>query len=87
MFSTEVTKWTIGNSANDAELSPVPGHTDVLVDTIIGFLEKSTPYMRAVSNEAFSLLSGSVQDTTIDLILAVSLHLTSANWAINRVHF
>lgn len=45
---------------------------DVLVDTIIGFLEKSTAYIRTVGNQVFSLLSGSVKDTTIDLILAVS---------------
>ena len=45
---------------------------DLLVDTIIGFLEKSTAYLRAVGNQVFSLLSGSVKNTTIDLILAVS---------------
>ena len=45
---------------------------DILVDTIIGFLEKSTAYLRTVGNQAFSLLSGSIQNTTIDLILAVS---------------
>ena len=45
---------------------------DILVDTIIGFLEKSTAYIRTVGNQVFSLLSGSVKDTTIDLILAVS---------------
>ena len=45
---------------------------DILVDTIIGFLEKSTAYLRTVGNQVFSLLSGSVQNTTIDLILAVS---------------
>ncbi|KAF8162945.1 DNA polymerase phi-domain-containing protein [Crassisporium funariophilum] len=42
---------------------------DVLVDTIIGFLEKSTAYMRTVGNQVFSLLSGSVKDSTIDLIV------------------
>jgi DNA polymerase phi len=45
---------------------------DILVDTIIGFLEKSTAYLRTVGNQVFSLLSGSVKTTTIDLILAVS---------------
>ena len=45
---------------------------DILVDTIIGFLEKSTAYIRTVGNQVFSLLAGSVKDTTIDLILAVS---------------
>ena len=45
---------------------------DILVDTIIGFLEKSTAYLRTVGNQVFSLLCGSVKHTTIDLILAVS---------------
>lgn len=45
---------------------------DILIDTIIGFLEKSTAYLRTVGNQVFSLLSGSVKNTTIDLILAVS---------------
>ncbi|KAH9929645.1 DNA polymerase phi-domain-containing protein [Amylocystis lapponica] len=42
---------------------------DVLVDTVIGFLEEATAYMRAVANQVFSMLSGSVQESTIDLIL------------------
>jgi DNA polymerase phi len=45
---------------------------DILVDIIIGFLEKSTAYIRTVGNQVFSLLSGSVKNTTIDLILSVS---------------
>lgn len=45
---------------------------DIFVDTIIGFLEKSTAYLRTVGNQVFCLLSGSVKNTTIDLILAVS---------------
>ncbi|KAJ7109235.1 DNA polymerase phi-domain-containing protein [Mycena epipterygia] len=52
--------------SEDAPLEPV----DVMVDTIIGFLEKSTAYMRAVGNQVFSLISGSVQESTIDLILS-----------------
>lgn len=61
------------DATKDATDEPV----DVLVDTIIGFLEKSTAYIRTVGNQVFSLLSGSVKDTTIDLILAVSQsHLT-----------
>ncbi|PPR04947.1 hypothetical protein CVT24_010405 [Panaeolus cyanescens] len=43
---------------------------DLLVDTIIGFLEKSTAYMRTVGNQAFALLAGSVKESTIDLIVA-----------------
>lgn len=46
---------------------------DVLVDTIIGFLEKSTAYMRTIGNQVFSLLSGSIKESTIDLIVTVSV--------------
>ncbi|KAJ6496539.1 DNA polymerase phi-domain-containing protein [Mycena vitilis] len=50
----------------DVPLEPV----DILVDTIIGFLEKSTAFMRAVGNQVFSLMASSVQASTIDLILS-----------------
>jgi DNA polymerase phi len=62
--SHKKTKESPGNATDE----PV----DILVDTIIGFLEKSTAYLRTVGYQVFSLLSGSVKDTTIDLILAVS---------------
>ncbi|KAI0350071.1 hypothetical protein OH77DRAFT_1100919 [Trametes cingulata] len=47
----------------------LPAPIDVLVDTVIGFLEKGTAYMRAVANQVFSHLSSQVQESTIDLIL------------------
>jgi DNA polymerase phi len=56
-------------SESDAE--PLAEPVDVIVDTIIGYLEKSTGYMRTVGNEVFGLLSGVVKESTIDLILAV----------------
>jgi DNA polymerase phi len=47
---------------------------DVLVDTIIGFLEESTAYMRAVANQVFTLLSVAVErKETLELILTVSI--------------
>ncbi|KAJ6546537.1 DNA polymerase phi-domain-containing protein [Mycena vulgaris] len=52
--------------SEDAPLEPV----DVMVDSIIGFLEKSTAYMRTVGNQVFSLISSSVQASTIELILS-----------------
>src|SRR5262245_6011372 len=61
------------NLTGHVELEPSSKPIDVLVDTIIGFLEKSSSFTRTVGNEAFSLLSGFVEDTTIDLILAVRL--------------
>ncbi|KAF9452265.1 hypothetical protein P691DRAFT_661308 [Macrolepiota fuliginosa MF-IS2] len=42
---------------------------DILVDTIIGFLEKSTAYLRTTANQVFALLSSSVKESTVDLIL------------------
>ncbi|KAF9053534.1 hypothetical protein BDZ89DRAFT_1056125 [Hymenopellis radicata] len=48
--------------------SPAP--IDGLVDALIGMLEKSSSYLRTLGNNAFSLLSGSVTETSIDLILA-----------------
>ena len=57
------------DAATDADaLEPV----DVLVDNVIGFLEQATAYMRSVANQVFALLSGSVKESTISLILSVS---------------
>ncbi|KAJ7489850.1 DNA polymerase phi-domain-containing protein [Mycena galericulata] len=52
--------------SEDAALEPV----DVMVDALIGFLEKSTAYMRAIGNQVFFLIANSVQGSTIDLILS-----------------
>lgn len=52
---------------SDLESEPV----DILVDAIIGCLEHSTAYLRAVANQAFALLSDAVTEGTIDLILTV----------------
>ncbi|EKM83025.1 hypothetical protein AGABI1DRAFT_118424 [Agaricus bisporus var. burnettii JB137-S8] len=51
--------------ASDETDEPV----DMLVDTIIGFLEKSTAYLKTTANKVFALLSGSVKESTVDLIL------------------
>lgn len=57
-------------SGEDGEaLEPV----DVLVDNVIGFLEEATAYMRAVANQVFTLLAGSVKESTVDLILTVRI--------------
>ncbi|KAG6885139.1 hypothetical protein C0993_005605 [Termitomyces sp. T159_Od127] len=55
--------------ASDGEFQGSKKPVDVFVDTIIGFLEKSTAYMRTVGNQVFALLSGAVQESTIDLIV------------------
>ncbi|KAL0947063.1 hypothetical protein HGRIS_013204 [Hohenbuehelia grisea] len=56
--------------SNAASEDPKPEPIDILVDIIIGFMEKSTAYLRAVANQAFALLSASVKESTVDLILA-----------------
>ena len=56
-------------SRSKNEETPEP--IDVLVDLIIGFMERSTTYLRAIGNQAFALLSGSVKQSTIELILMV----------------
>ncbi|KAF9533445.1 DNA polymerase phi-domain-containing protein [Crepidotus variabilis] len=53
------------NEAKDEQLEPI----DLFVDVIIGFLEKGTAYLRTVGNQAFSLLSQSVKESTIELIV------------------
>ncbi|KII88994.1 hypothetical protein PLICRDRAFT_108863 [Plicaturopsis crispa FD-325 SS-3] len=70
MFPSKKSKKSRKSTGGDADMESAPPEPiDVLVDTIIGFLEKSTAYMRTVSNQVFSLLSSSVKETTIDLIL------------------
>lgn len=50
------------------EISPI----DILVDAIIGFLEKASAFTRSVANEAFSRVTSDVEESTINLILSVS---------------
>lgn len=52
---------------NDSDDEPV----DALVDTLIGYLEKSTAYLRAIANQVFSQVTELVNKSTIDLILTV----------------
>jgi hypothetical protein len=63
-----------------------PEPIDVLVDTIIGCLERGTAFMRAVGNRSFSLISGVVKDSTVDLILSVSVSEKEASSNFNIIH-
>ena len=77
LFHPLTEKFNILESPRDDELQePPPEPIDVLVDTIIGCLEKGTAFMRAVGIRSFSLLSGVVKDATINLILSVSVSAT-----------
>jgi hypothetical protein len=51
------------------EDEPLP--IDIFMDTIIGFLEKGTAFLRAVANQSFLLLSARLERSTIELILTV----------------
>jgi hypothetical protein len=87
LFHPSTEKINVLESPRDDELQqPSPEPIDVLVDTIIGCLEKGTAFMRAVGIRSFSLLSGVVKDTTIDLILSVSVSTTGFSSIPNIIH-
>lgn len=50
--------------------SDFPKPIDMLVDVLIGFLEKSTSYLRAMANKTFLCIASAATETTIDLIVA-----------------
>lgn len=50
--------------------SDSPKPIDMLVDVLIGFLEKSTSYLRAMANKTFLCIASAATETTIDLIVA-----------------
>lgn len=51
----------------DDEAIPI----DIFVDLLIGYLESASAYTRSVANEAFSRVTGVVQESTMNLILTV----------------
>ena len=73
LFPVESKKSKKSRKSSGDATQDEPEPVDVLVDAVIGFLEEATAYMRAVANQVFTLLAGSVQESTIDLILAVSV--------------
>lgn len=94
LFQPSTEKLNELESPRNDELQQPPEPIDVLVDTIIGCLEKGTAFMRAVGIRSFSLLSGVVKDTTIDLILSVSvfiieffnfLNIIHSNWSVGTL--
>lgn len=76
----------LGSPKDDEPQQPPPEPIDVLVDTIIGCLEKGTAFMRAVGIRSFLLLSGLVKDTTVNLILSVSVPTTEFSSFLNISH-
>ncbi|KAL7413375.1 DNA polymerase phi-domain-containing protein [Mrakia frigida] len=43
---------------------------DLLVDVLIGFLERASSQLRALASQVFGMLSGEVTESTVDLLLA-----------------
>lgn len=87
LFHPLTEKFNVLEPPRDDELQqPPPEPIDVLVDIIIGCLEKGTAFMRAVGTRSFSLLSGMVKDTTINLILSVSVSTTEFSSILNIIH-
>lgn len=56
------------NAPKDDEHPPI----DLLVDAIVGLLDEPSAFGKAVAIQAFGMLSGEVESSTIDLILTVS---------------
>jgi hypothetical protein len=51
---------------------------DLLVDVIIGYMERGSAYLRTVGTKAFALLCDELEESTLDLILAVSIEVQTA---------
>jgi len=72
------------------ELKPEDGDEplpiDTLTDTIIGFLEKGTAFLRTVANQSFSLLSARLRRSTIELILTVSIILPHGAAVVDSIY-
>ena len=52
----------------DGDTKPV----DLLVDDLIGYLEKSSAFMRVVANRVFEAVCWEVEESTVQLLLTVS---------------
>lgn len=74
MFTTKKSKaqpkLTAANGDDEPEdLAPI----DLLVDVLIGFMERSSAQLRSLATQVFAMLSAEVSESTIDLLLAVCL--------------
>jgi DNA polymerase phi len=74
MFSTDKSENRRKSHTLPQPDSDSPKPIDMLVDVLIGFLEKSTSYLRAMANKIFLCIASAATETTIDLIVAVSNH-------------
>jgi DNA polymerase phi len=58
-----------GDDTVEDDVEPITA----IVDVIIGYLEKSSSYLRSVANQSFGLMTSEVDKATADLILAVCI--------------
>jgi DNA polymerase phi len=70
MFSTDKSENRRKSHTLPQPDSDSPKPIDMLVDVLIGFLEKSTSYLRAMANKIFLCIASAATETTIDLIVA-----------------
>jgi DNA polymerase phi len=69
MFSKKASK-KAPKKADDAEETEDLDPMDLLVDVLIGFMERSSAQLRALATQVFGMLSGEATESTIDLLLA-----------------
>jgi len=85
LFPTSPGKPDVLDSPGDCDVQQVHEPIDVLVDIIIGYLEKGTAFLRAVGNRSFTLLSGVIKESTVNLILTVSVSGNELSSIINTI--
>lgn len=85
MFSISPGKSDVLDSQGDRDVQQVHEPIDVLVDIIVGYLEKGTAFVRAVGNRSFTLLSGVIKESTVNLVLTVSVSGNELSSIINII--
>jgi len=85
LFPISPGKSDVLGSQGDRDVQQVHEPIDVLVDIIIGYLEKGTAFVRAVGNRSFTLLSGVIKESTVNLILTVSVSGNELSSIINII--
>jgi DNA polymerase phi len=72
LFPTEIGKKSKKKEKLKGKSFEDPKPIDLLVDDLIGYLEKSSAFMRVVANRVFEAISGEVEQSTVRFLLTVS---------------
>jgi hypothetical protein len=67
--------------ADQEQFKPI----DLIVDSLIGYLEKSTTLMRTISGQVFTALCSKVEQSTVDLLLEVGRYY-KVLFVLRRIH-